>query len=118
MKEISPTKETSPASSPDTPLLDFWHSDDYSEIRITTEGQVEVHFLTPTQAAIIKFIHKQHLAGRVDVPGDRALKEAGSFCDRLSNVFRYSSVWKTVLISSFRRGYYSLAPFVSTTVRK
>lgn len=87
----------------------FWHSDDYAEIRI---GKV-VHFLTRTQAAVFKYIHLQHLQGRVDVPGDRALREAGSECTRMGEVFRYSTAWQTVLISPFRRGYYSLSPFVS-----
>ena len=83
---------------------DFWHSEDYAEIRV---GKV-VHFLTRTQAAVIKVIHQGHLKGRVDIPGDQALREAGSECTRMGEVFRYSTAWQTVLISPFRRGHYSL----------
>jgi len=86
----------------------FWHSDDYTEIRTGTI----VHFLTKMQAAGIKLIHQAHIDGRLDLPGDSILQKIGSECTRMGQLYQFSSVWKTVLIWPFRRGYYSLSPFV------
>lgn len=86
----------------------FWHSDDYTEIRVDNV----VYFLTKLQAAAIQIIHEAHQQGRLDVPGDRILKQIGSECTRMAELFRYSSAWQTVLVSPFRRGFYSLSPFV------
>lgn len=88
---------------------DFWHSDDYTEIRIGTI----VYLQTKMQAAAIRVIHEAHLNGRIDVPGDRILKQIGSECTRMGELFRYSSAWTTVVVSPFRRGFYSLSPFVT-----
>ena len=44
--------------------INFWHTDDYTEVRVGTL----VYLQTRLQAAAIALIHQGHIDGRLDVP--------------------------------------------------
>ena len=87
---------------------DFWHSDDYSEVR--TDGVV--YFLTRNQAAVVRVMHNEHRRGRIEVEGAWLLRQTDCFCTRMAEVFRHSMAWKSLIVLGTTKGCYLLAPFI------
>ncbi len=78
-------------------------SNDYHNICI--DGQR--YQLGAKQAAVVRSLHDAMLAGRPWLFGKTLLKQAGSPCTRLRDIFRTQPAWK-LLIKSDGRGYYCL----------
>jgi len=87
-------------TSPQVVGLD--HSDDYA--RVTAAGTQ--YTFTPQQATVVRNLHRAKQRGVESVPASEAL--AGLTSTKLSDVFKRSPAWGTLIVQTERRGFYRL----------
>ena len=75
---------------------------------------IEFH-LTPPQAHCLRLLHEAYLRGTPELRGDFLLEEAESKSSKMSDVFKRSPAWKTLIVQGERKGAYrlDLSPKVS-----
>jgi len=80
------------------------HSDDYTSVKY----QEKQYSFTPTQAAIIKVLDKNHERGTPVVRQDFVLTEIDSDARRLRDIFRNSDAWGSLIIPGSKKGTFRL----------
>ena len=93
-----------PAQAPRLRAADFEHSLDFSSVIF--EGTK--YSLGPAERAAFHILHKAWEEGTPEVGGDYVLAEIESNARSISELFRRSGIWKTVIVPGNRRGIYRL----------
>ena len=82
----------------------FLHTPDYTTV--TWRGQ-EFH-LTPLQAKAVRVLHQWQRQGFRELRGSAILAEIDAYTRSLSDLFKGSPAWKTLVLPGSKRGSYRL----------
>ena len=82
----------------------FKPSTDYASVKF--DGQI--FHLTPFQAAAVRLLHRAYLNGTPELSGAHILETIESSSRALSDIFKRSRAWNTLVIPGATRGSYKL----------
>lgn len=80
------------------------HSKDFSSVR----WHGTIYGFTATQAAVVRVLWRALRRGAPDVRQETLLMDSASESDRLSDVFKGSPAWGTLVVPGLARGTYRL----------
>ncbi|MDA1239406.1 MAG: hypothetical protein O2798_01040 [Chloroflexi bacterium] len=83
---------------------EFQHSRDYRTIVLRDQQ----HLLTAPQAAAVRKLHTAHQEGLPALSTRELLDDTQSNASKVSELFKRSSAWPTVVVRADRRGMYRL----------
>jgi hypothetical protein len=79
----------------------FWFSDDYRSVWFRDES----HALTPNQAAMLRVLHQEHLAGHYSVSKDKLLLAIGNLTSQVRDSWKHSALWGTLVVIRRKSAY-------------
>ena len=100
-----PPKADAKATPPDLDPARFRHGPDYCDC--TWNGKD--YIFTATQAACVRVFWEERDKGTRELRQDYVLQEAGSYSNRLQDIFKGHPAWKTMIVQGSRRGIFRLA---------
>jgi hypothetical protein len=95
-----------PISNGGTPSADGWrHSPDFASVR----WNGTLYFLTPNQAAVVRQLWDAMEAGTPCVQGATLLEAADCESGKMSDIFKGSHAWLSLVVEGPAKGTYRLA---------
>jgi hypothetical protein len=64
--------------------------------------------LTKTQAKVVAVLYSAYRAGHPDLTWDQIKVQIGSYATRITDVFKRSKAWGTLIVSTGAKGTYRL----------